>query len=365
MLTPDAHATVGDPPHVAFVGTYTPDVEGNEAPPGIYRLDQDASGRLSEPEPIANLINPSFLALSPDGQSLYAVSELWGGRGTTGFVHTYRVQDEGTLTFINRISSGGESPCHVRVDHSGHLVFTANYGDGIVRVFDTDSAGGLRTRQTLDLNDPDVKGPARAHSVTCSPDNRYAYVCDLGQDRIWIFQIVDEGDPLVAGEVPFLQLPKGSGPRHFTFHPELERAYVINELGSTIVVLAPNAASGALEPLQTLSTLPADFTDKNYCADIHIHPNGRWLYGSNRGHNSIFVAAIDADSGTLTPLQHIATGGDWPRNFAIDPTGRFLHVAHQRSQDIVSFAIDPATGQLTATEGKLEMQSPVCILFQD
>jgi 6-phosphogluconolactonase len=346
-----------------FIGTYTPASTDNLVPEGVFLASVvPRAGQINIEKAAARLENPSFLAQTRNGHNLYAVSEL-GGPDVTGWVYSYSVNPNMSLSFINRVSSGGGSPCHVSLDKSDSLVFVANYTGGIVQVLKRQADGALSISQTLRLGNKAERTRSRAHSAIPSPDNQYVYIPDLGLDRIWIFKLDIEAGTLTPADDPFVALPQGAGPRHFSFHPDGEWAYVINELNNTVIAYQWHSPTGKLEALQTISTLPADFEGQSFCADIHIHPNGRFLYGSNRGHNSIVVFSIQEEFGELSLLQHVATEGDWPRNFALDPHGNFLYVANQRSGNITGFRIDSDLGTLTSLQFSVDTQTPVCLLF--
>lgn len=346
------------PDPIVYIGTYTHDLEFDATPDGIYRMVQDqASGHLSKPQAVAQQFAPSFLTTTKDGQFLYAVSELWGD-GLKGEVFAYRIGPDVGLEFLNKLSAEGESPCHISLDQAERFLFVSNYGDGVVAVYKR-MEGKLVHHQTIQLpHEIGDTGP-RAHSAFVSADDRFVYVPDLGQSRIWIFTLNENG--LIASDQGFLQLEEGSGPRHFAFHPYLDVAYAINEYANTVVVLSRSVSTGELELLQSISTLPEGFEGRSFCADIRVHPNGRFLYGSNRGHNSIAIFKI-VENGLVELAEIIPSGGDWPRNFNMDPQGRNLLVAHERSNEILSYQIDPDTGGLSRTQ-VVQVHKPVCIDF--
>lgn len=351
----------------AFVGTYTRKeghVDGKAK--GIYQIAADTSdGQLFRVNTIPDITNPSFVLYSPDGKYLYGASEIGGGTDSTGYIYAYALKGE-KAELVNRQISHGLAPCHLAIHPSGKYLFVANYMGGIA-VYPIQTDGGLSAAshvQYLEGSGPnprqDVSHP---HSVTIDPEGRFAYVADLGTDKIMIFLIDQENGQLQAAATPFAQLAPGAGPRHLTFHPNGQLLYAINELNSTITAFSYDRADGHLEALQTVSTLPMSFNGDNTCADIHIEPTGRYLYGSNRGHNSIAIFSIDASTGFLEPLGHVSTAGEVPRNFAIEPRGKFLYVANQNSDNIVYFKINPDTGKLTQA-GELSIPTPVCIQFE-
>jgi 6-phosphogluconolactonase len=254
------------------------------------------------------------------------------------------------------------------VDNSGKFVLVANYVGGNVSVFPVQKDGSLGTATEMiqhagsGANKKRQEGP-HAHNVRLDPANRFAYVSDLGIDKIMIYQFNTGTGKLTPNTPPSANLKPGAGPRHLTFHPKGKFAYVINELNSTITAFTLDKANGSLQELQTVSTLPAGYSEESFCADIHISPDGKFLYGSNRGHNSIALFSINVQTGKLTPVDHTPTGGKWPRNFTIDPTGNFLLVANQNTNNIVVYRIDPRTGKLKATGNPIDVPAPVCILL--
>jgi 6-phosphogluconolactonase len=256
----------------------------------------------------------------------------------------------------------------VIVDRQGKHVFIANYTGGSVAVLPIAADGrlgpasGFAQHSGSSVNRSRQAGP-HAHCVTLDSTNRFAFAADLGLDRVLIYRYDPDAGSITPNTPPAGEVPPGSGPRHFAFHPNGRTAYVINELTSTVTTFRYTAATGALEPLQTLSTLPADFTRSNSTAEVMVHPSGKFLYGSNRGHNSIALFTIDTESGLLTAAGHEPTQGRTPRNFTIDPTGTYLLAANQESHSVVVFKIDPTTGRLTATGPPVEVFSPVCIEF--
>lgn len=346
-----------------YFGTYT---SGDNGSKGIYRSILDTeTGKLSAPVLVAEAKNPSFLEIHPNGKYLYAVSES----GRAGTVSAYAIdQDTGSLKFLNQQPSGGSGPCHVNIDHSGKNVLATNYNSGSVSVIPIAADGSLAEptcfvqHEGSSVNPQRQKGP-HAHSVNISPDDRFAFVADLGLDKIMIYKLDVEKGRIIANDPAFAKVKPGSGPRHFTFGINGKYAYVINEMGGTITAFKYEPASGTLKEIQTISTLPDDFSGSNSCAEVRVHPNGRFLYGSNRGHDSIAVYQIDPARGILTFVERESTDIKTPRNFNIDPTGKFCLVANQGSNSVVVFKINQKTGTLEPTGNKVSIGKPVCIRF--
>lgn len=350
-----------------FAGTYTPK---DGASRGIYSVTLDpATGAFGPAKLAAEGSNPSFLAWHPSRPLLYAVGAGPDDTGrTTGGLAAYSYDAAtGRLTPTSARGAGVGSTTHVAVDATGRLAVAPGYGDGIVATFPLDDAGQLGAPAAI-FRGTGKLGPNTArqdkphpHSVTFAPDNRFAYVCDLALDRIFAFAVDSPHARLVpAGE--FATAP-GAGPRHSKISADGRFLYAINELDSTVTVFARDADTGALSAQQSLSTLPADFHGANTCAEIRLHPNGRFVYGSNRGHDSLVVFARDPARGTLTLVQHLPSGGRHPRNFALSPDGRWLVCANRDSDNLVSYAVDAATGRLTPTGHSATVPQAVCVLF--
>lgn len=351
-----------------YVGTYT----SGKKSEGIYFYELDLlSGELRHRATTSGVVDPSFLTLAPNRRYLYAVNEVeeFGGK-KSGAVSAFAIDRQtGGLSLLNQQPSLGGSPCYVTVDRTGRFVLVANYSGGNVAVLPIHKDGSLREATDMkqnsgkSINAERQDGP-HAHCVELDPANRFAYVCDLGTDKIMIFRFDARRGKLTPAKTPWVELKPGAGPRHLTFHPSGRYVYGINELHATVTVFARNAATGMLKELETVATLPKDYTDSNNTsADIHLTPNGRFLYSSNRGHDSIAAFSVNPLNGKLSFIVHQSTEGKAPRNFAIDPTGRFLLAANQRSDNIVVFKLDPRTGRLQPTGQVVEVPSPVCLKF--
>jgi len=352
---------------LVYVGTYTH--KGASEGIYIYRLEM-ATGALTLAGVAGGVQNPSFLALDPQRRYLYAVNETMEFAGQPGGgISAFAVDAQtGALTFINSQRTHGGAPCHVSVDQTGRFVYVANYMGGNAAAFLVRAGGGLQPASAVvqhagsGVNPHRQEGP-HAHSITLDPTNRFAFVADLGIDRVMVYRLDLEGGTLPPHTAPSVEVEAGAGPRHMAFHPNGRYAYLITEMGNTIVAFAYDAAQGTLDALQTVPALPDDFTGLSHCADIHVTPSGKFLYGSNRGHDSLVIYAIDAETGLLAYVGHAPTLGKTPRNFAIDPTGTYLFAANQDSDSIVTFRIDPQTGKLTPTGQVTEVPMPVCVII--
>ena len=345
-------------PDLLYVGTYT---EGTKSE-GVYLVRMDRrSGELRRIGAVNAGANPSFLALHPNRRVLYAVNEL-----DKGVVSACAIQKGiDALTRLNEQPSEGGAPCYVSVDKSGRALLVANYTGGNVALLPIAANGSLAPAHVVQHTG---KGPnaerqeaPHAHCIIPDPSNRFALAADLGADRVFVYGLDIDGKALrPVGEAV---MRPGAGPRHIVFHPTLPLVFVANELDSTVATLRFDSTRGALSPLDTRSTLPVGWTGTNYPADIHVAANGRSLYVSNRGHNSIAVCSVAESTGALALAQVIPTEGDWPRNFSLDPSGRWLLVANQRSDSVIVFERDPDSGGLTLTKQRIEIPSPVCLRF--
>jgi 6-phosphogluconolactonase len=348
---------------LVYIGTYT---GGDNASQGIYAgwLDQ-TSGKLNEPFLAAEAKNPSFLEIHPDGNLLYAVSEADG----MGSVSAYRIDHKtGVLTFLNEQLSEGEGPCHLSIDHAGRNLLVANYGSGSVAILPINPDGklsgmtGFAQHRGSSVNPRRQKTP-HAHSINPSPDDRYAYAADLGIDKIMIYLLNSEKGTIKPNKPAFVEMKPGVGPRHLSFHPDARQVYIINELNSTITVFDYQSETGLLTEKQTISTLPQDFPGDNTCAEIRVHPSGKFLYGSNRGHNSIAMYLVNPDDGTLSLTGHQSDAIKTPRNFNIDPDGQFCLVANQGNDTVIVFHINQQDGRLQPAGSVIAISKPVCVRF--
>ena len=353
--------------YLAYIGTYTTKTDSK----GIYAFRlESGTGHLTPVGAAAVTQDPSFLAIAGNEKYLYAVNELPTFEGkSSGAVTSYSLdRKSGKLTQLNQVASGGADPCYISFDHAGKYALVANYTGGSVATFPVGPDGKLGPASAFvqhtgsGPNKERQEGP-HAHYIATSADNRFAFAVDLGLDEVLVYRFDSTTGSLTPNNPPFVKLPPGSGPRHLAFHPSGKFAYVLSEVKSTVTALAYDAKNGSFTTLQTLSTIPKDFTALNETAEIVVHPSGKFLYASNRGHDSIAVFAIDADKGTLTPAGDFSTKGKTPRNFALDPTGNFLLAANQESNNIVVFRIDRATGALTPTGQTADVPAPVDIAF--
>jgi 6-phosphogluconolactonase len=352
-------------PLAFYVGTYT----GDESR-GIYRFNLDpVSGAASDPVLVAETVNPSFLALHPNRRLLYAVGEMDDFQGAkTGAVSAFAIDpSRGDLRLLNQQPSMGAGPCHLVVDRAGQSVLVANYGSGTVTALPVGEDGRLGEPSSVHSHTgtgPDEsrqEGP-HAHGIALDAAQHRAFAADLGADRVFVYELDAARGALTPGEPPAVALEPGSGPRHVVFGPSGEHLYSINELDSTITVLRYDAATGGLERVQTVTTLPHGFEGESWTAEIAVSPDGRFVYGSNRGHDSLAVFAVESASGRLTPVGHVPTGGRWPRHFSIDGSGRWLLAANQHSGSVVVFRLDPDSGMPSAVGEPVAVPTPVCVL---
>jgi 6-phosphogluconolactonase len=351
--------------YFVYVGTYT-----GPNSKGIYAFRFDPSNAQMTPMGVAAEVeNPSFVVTDPSHRYLYAVTEIGNSGGVHGLISSYSIDPStGALKFLNKVDSAGGGACHLVVDKTGKMLFVANYGTGSVASFAIHADGSIGEKTGFDQHSGSSVNPKRqrgphAHEVVLSPDNRFLFVPDLGTDQIKIYRVDAANATFTPNDPPFASVKPGLGPRHFTFGRGARFAYVVCEMGSSVAVFAYDSGKGSLTPVQTVSTLPADFTGEDNSAEVQVDRSGRFLYASNRGHDSITVFAIDPAKGTLTTVQVVPTKGNIPRNFVIDPTGKYLIVANQKSDQMIVLAINQKNGQLTPTGQVVDVTAPVSILF--
>jgi 6-phosphogluconolactonase len=356
-------------PTFVYVGTYT-----SENSKGIYlfrlQVDNPQSASLVPIGVAAETPSPSFLEFDDRRRLLFAVNEVGQFDGKpTGAVTAFSIDREsGKLTQLNQQPSMGSGPCHLVLDRQRRHLLVANYSSGSVSVLPVAADGRLGAASDVvqhsgsSVNPDRQKGP-HAHCVTMDPGNRFAFVCDLGLDKVMVYRFDAERGKLTPHDPPFAAIKPGSGPRHMVFRPGGRFAYVVNEMSSTVTVFAYAPETGVLKEIQSVSTLPAYFTGDNTTAEIDVHPSGKWLYASNRGHNTIVLFNIDRSKGTLTYVEEQVTRGSTPRHFGIDPSGRHFAVANQNSETILMAQIDGGNGRLKPSSALASAPTPVCIKF--
>lgn len=360
-------SVLADAATIAYVGTYT-----NAQSKGIYAFALTSGENLAL-TPIgvaAQVTSPSFLAVAPNHRFLFAVNEVdktatQSGGGVSSFSIDAKT---GLLTLINQQSSMGKGPCHIVVDNTGRNVIVANYGSGSVAAYQVADDGRLSEptsfvqHQGNSINKSRQEGP-HAHCIALDAANKFVFVCDLGLDKVMIYRLDAQAGKLTPNDPPFATVKAGSGPRHITFGRDGKFAYVNNEMASSVTVFSYDDQKGALSEVQSLSTLPDDFKGNSSTAEIAVHPSGKFLYVSNRGHDSIATFSIDQAKGTLTFIEAFPTGGKTPRHFAITPSGKHLLMENQGSGNITLAAIDAETGRLKAVGAAVQVASPVCVVF--
>ena len=348
-----------------YLGAYA---KGEDQGITLCKLDR-SSGKLEKVKVFGGHSNPAFLEIHPSQKFLYAANEMREFKGEpTGAVAAFSIDAKtGELAQLNQVSSKGAGSCHITIDAEGRTLFVANYGGGSVASFRIGEDGTLSEAVSFfqhegsSVDERRQKGP-HAHSINVDPANKRAYCADLGLDKVLVYKVNKKGK-LKANDPPFTKTQPGGGPRHLSFHPSGKFAYVNLEMTSKVTVFTHNAKTGVLTEVQTVSTLPKDFTGNNSTAEIRVHPTGKFVYCSNRGHDSIAVFAIDEKSGKLTFVEHEPSGGKTPRNFCIDPSGDYLLAANQNTNNVVVFRVDAKTGALTPTGSSIESPKPVCVRF--
>jgi len=350
-----------------YIGSYA----SEEAEGVLYCHLDPASGELRVEGGMSGVENPSFLALNRQRTRLYCVSEGESFQGSPyGGVAACGLEGESSIPrMLNTMPSMGTAPCHISLSADERYLFAANYSSGNVAVYPVQEDGSLepvsdiQQHQGSSLNPERQEGP-HAHMIQPTEDGCYVVTADLGLDQLLVYGFDVQAGTLNPLPEKTLQIAPGEGPRHFIFHPAHPRLYLINELGNTLMTFAVDLPSCSIKgPLQTISTLPDGFQDTSFTADLHLHPNGKFLYGSNRGHNSLVCCRVDPEDQMLTVKSHTSSGGDFPRNFAIAPSGRFLIVANQDSSSLQSFSLNPDTGALAPLHSLTLEVKPVCILF--
>jgi 6-phosphogluconolactonase len=376
------------PEYFVYFGTYTGFTYMREGLPagssqskGIYvSRFQPATGALSKPELAAEIVNPAFLAVHPNGRFLYVVTEDPQSLGPdfdhASYVSAFAIDPDGKLRLLNTLPTGGTSTCYISLDKTGRFLLMANFGSASVSVLRINDDGSLG-QQTAFMKhvgkgkDPSFQSQPHPHSIDVSPDNRFAIVSDLGVDKVFIYRFDASSGALSPDEPAFVGAEPGGGPRHFVFDAAGRFGYSLKEMSGIVTVLAWDPAKGALNPVQDAKTLSPNFIGANDSAEIEIHPNGKFLYESNRrfrgenlwGPDTIGVFAIDPVHGTLTEVEQVPPGGTMPRNFAIDPTGSYLFSANELTGNVLLFRIDDQTGRLTPTKTEVKVDVPVCITF--
>jgi 6-phosphogluconolactonase len=351
--------------HTVYVGTYT-----GAKSEGIYAFTFDpANGTAGNARLVAKTPSPSFLALHPNGRFLYAVNEVgeWHGEKGGG-LSAFKIEADGGLTLLNHAPTAGGAPCHLTLDSQGRAVLVANYSGGSVISYRLEADGRIGARASFSQHTGSSVNQRQeaphAHGIYLDSQDRFAYVPDLGIDEVVIYRFDATTGELKPNTPAGVKLPPGSGPRHFALHPTKPLAWSLNELLSTVTTLKLNPATGALTAETTVSTLPEGFTGGNSTAEIFVHPGGRFLYASNRGHDSIAVFTIDEFSGALSLVQNQPIGGKTPRSFALDPAGRWLLAAAQGSDVVNVFRIDSDSGRLATTPATVAVPVPVCLVFR-
>lgn len=360
-----------DNPTLVYVGTYSNNyghVDGKGKGIYIFLLEED--GGLTPVGAALGIVDAAFLTIAPRRRLLFCVNESPTTDGVPGGgVSAFLVDPvSGGLTFLNRQSSGGSFPCFLAVDRTESVVLVVNHDGGNVAFFPILPDGRLGPASDLIQHTGrseqlDHESKPHPHSVTIDATNRFALIPDKGLDRIYVYRIDRDPGKLVPNDPPYVTVRGGTAPRHLAFHPSQRFAFVTNEVGSTVTSYSFDSEKGVLRELGTQSTVPAGFTEKNHTADIRVHPNGKFVYNTNRGHDSIASFAVDETTGNLTPLGHTSTQGGWSRSICFDPSGRLLLVANQNADTIVAFAVDPSTGALTPTGAVTRTPTPVCIYF--
>ena len=357
--------------HILYIGTYTEKeahVAGKASGIYIYEMNSE-TGQLALVDSSPATTNPSYLAVHPGKNRLYAVNETGGSSGnSSGNVSAFNIRDDGRkLELINSVSSGGSYPCYISIHNTARYVMAANYGSGTVALFPVNADGSLNEASSIDQHtgrgQTGRQESAHAHMVIQSPHSFHVYSCDLGTDKVYCYTADTINNTLVSSDREYKTMP-GAGPRHIAFHPEKNTAYIVNELNGTIEAVNIDSLTGSMNRFQVISTKSLNDTREASCADIHITPSGKYLYASNRAElNNIAIYSVHPASGELALIGHQQIKGRTPRSFAIDPSGNFLLVANQDSDNIITFRIDKDTGKLIDTGFEISVPTPVCVKF--
>jgi 6-phosphogluconolactonase len=346
---------------LVYVATYSP-VEGE----GIFVASFDpATGNVGALRPTGGLRSPAALVVHPRERILYATSlTMDADQNPTGAIAALAIAPTGELKEIDRRPSGGTGPCYLAADNNGDCLLVANCGTATIGCLGLRSDGRFSGASTILQHEGvsrNSEGKPQAHSINVAPGGRFAIAADLGLDRLFLYRLDSQRARLDAHDPPFAKMTPGSGPRHLAFPPRGRFVYSVNELGNTVTCCKFEEQTGALEVVQDVSTLPEGFCGESFAAEVQAHPSGRFLYASNRGHDSLAMFSIDSDSGRLGLIGHAASGGKFPRHFAIDPGGRHLIVANQQSDRLSLFEIDAETGRLTLIGSPIAVPLPVCV----
>lgn len=351
--------------YFVYIGTYT-----RSTSKGIYGFRfSPSTGKMTPLGLVAPIPSPSFLAVHPNQRFLYSTNEREYEEKMGNKVSAFAIDPKsGQLTLLNRVASQGDGPVHDTVDKTGKALVVANYRGGSVAVLPIQADGSLGEATASDAHHPQAgANPGRqrpiVHGVAISPDGRFVAAAENGMDEVRMYRFDAAKGTLVPTDPPFLKVANDLAPRHPAFHPNGKTLYILNEHASSVTVLAYSASDGAVHEIQTISTLPADFSGKSSAGQLQVDKTGKFLYTSNRGHDSIAVFAIDAAKGTLSPIQTIPTGGMTPRDFSLDPTGAWLFVGNQSSNTLTLFHVDAKSGRLTSAGAPIDVPEPACIAF--
>jgi 6-phosphogluconolactonase len=389
LLTASAWSSPAADEYFVYFGTYTGFTYMKEGLPsggshskGVYvSRFRPGTGELSKPELAAEIVNPAFIAVHPNQKFLYVVTEdplsVGPNFDHASYVSAYQIDSAtGKLHFLNSLPTGGTSTCYLSIDKTGRYLMFANFGSSSVTVLRIEDNGSIGEQTAFMKHigkgrDPAFQSKAHPHSIDVSPDNRFAIVSDLGVDKVFVYRFDASNGQLSPDRPSFVEAESGGGPRHFVFDSAGKFGYSLHEMSGFVTVMSWDAANGSFTKIQDARTLQPDFVGANDSAEIAIHPNGKFLYESNRrfrgpelwGPDSIGVFAIDPRKGTLSEVEQVAPGGTMPRNFAIDPTGSYLFAANEFSGNVVLFHIDGNTGRLTPANTEVKIDVPVCIVF--